>query len=212
MLKLYKVLFNIILISIISFQNVIAACNNNSKADLVLEEMMNNYQSFHAYKDTGKVITNNGNIRKFKTTFETPDKFTFQWTEETPYSINKIWGENKTASYLRSYKKKPQQMSINDALGSAAGVSGGVSYLILPWILLRHDPCLSINLTKNKIINEVNYLNNDTYIIERIIKNGSIWKYWISKNKLLLRKLETKSHYKDRVFIDIIKFEHIEHD
>ena len=212
MLKINKVLFNIILIIFISFQNVNAACNNNSKADLVIKRMINNYQSFHTYKDTGKAIENSGNIRKFKTTFEAPDKFTFQWIEETPYSINKIWGENQTASYLRSYKTKPQKMSINDALSAAAGVSGGVSYQVLPWLLLKIDPCISIEHTKNKITNEVNYLNNDTYIVERVIKNGSVWKYWISKNKLLLRKIETKSYYKDRVFIDIIKFDNIEHN
>lgn len=211
--------YNAILVILLLSQNAFGACNGGSKADLVLKEMVENYQGFLKYKDKGKVITKAGGvkeIKEFSTYFEAPDKFRFQWVEESPFNkikkINKLWGENQSAFYLRSYKKNPEKMSTNQALSAAAGVSSGVSYQVLPWMLFQQDPCISIGLTKNKLIKEVKYLGESTYIVQRIIKGGTIEKYWVSKKSLLLYKIESHASYKHGTFVDVIKYESIEYN
>ncbi|MCW8935345.1 MAG: hypothetical protein OQK98_11530 [Gammaproteobacteria bacterium] len=211
-----KNIFIVLFLSALNVDNSLASCSNPSKADILLKEMYEKYQSSLKYSDKGhvkEIINGIEYIKEFSTQFEAPDTFSFQWSKPDlitkEINTSKIWGENQIAYYLRHYDTKPEKMSINKALSSATGVSGGVSYKVLPWLLLHHDPCITINLTKNTLLSESNYQRDDSYIIQRINKRGTIYKYWVTKEKLLLLKIETKSSYKGRDFSDTISFEQV---
>ena len=102
-------------------------------------------------------------------------------------------------------------MPTSKALSAAHGISGGVSFQVLPWMLFQQDPCYSIGRTKNKILNEVNYLDGISYIVQRVLVSGSIENYWISKNTLLLQKIESHGYCEGRKMESVIKYENIEY-
>lgn len=194
-----------------------AACDSDSKADSILKEMINKYQIFLEYKDTGKVfdgVSEKIVEKEFSTFYSAPDKFSFQWVTKNKHSklkLNKVWGEDQSAYFLRSYYKKAEKMPTSKALSAAHGISGGVSFQVLPWMLFQQDPCYSIGRTKNKILNEVNYLDGISYIVQRVLVSGSIENYWISKNTLLLQKIESHGYCEGRKMESVIKYENIEY-
>ena len=215
-LKVSKKLFIILILSICNLQTSFASCSNPTKADILLKKMFEKYQTSLKYSDKGhvyKIINGTEYTNEFSTQFEAPDKFTFTWKEKDLFSkkinINKVWGENQTAYYLRHYNEKPEQKGYNSALSAAMGVSGGVSYEVLPWLLLHHDPCITINVTKNSVLNNDNNQLTDTYIIQRITKSGHVSEYWLSKKELLLRKVESKSSYQGKNFSTVITFDQV---
>jgi len=214
-----KNIFIILILSSFNLQPSFASCSNPTKADTLLKNMFEKYQSSLKYSDKGHVYqTVNGTkyTKEFSTKFEAPDKFTFMWKETDPFNnelnINKIWGENKTAYYLQHYNEKPEKKGYNSVLSAASGVSGGISYKVLPWLLLHHNPCITINVTKNSVLNKGNDQQNNSHIIQRITKNGHIENYWISKKTLLLTKVESKSSYQGinsstKITFDQVAFE-----
>ena len=195
-----------------------ADCIPSSKGDSIIKNMISKYQSFIEYNDTGvtyEIISKNNKEKKneFKTYYEAPDKFSFEWetTRRDKKVVRKVWGENQTA-YM-SFFKKNEKKSPSSVLSSVAGVSGGVSFAVLPWILFQRDPCLSIEDLHYKIIDETQYKGKPTYIIQRspLEKNYEI--FWITKDTLILRKIEKHIFLiNNQEYVSTIEYENVNYN
>ena len=89
MLKISNTSLVAILFIFSNIQSAVAACNISSRADTLLNNMVKNYQILLKYNDKGTVTSKIGGInhvQEFKTYYEAPDKFRFQWSEENPYT------------------------------------------------------------------------------------------------------------------------------
>ena len=194
-----------------------ADCIPKSKGDSIIKNMISKYQSFLEYSDSGaayNIISQNKKEKKntFNTYFEAPDKFEFKWVDkyyDSTLRHHKVWGENQTAYLLMSYSKKSKKMSSSSALSSAHGVSGGVSYNVLPWMLHQQDPCLSIEKLHYKIINETQYKGKPTYIIQRSPLEKSYEIIWVTKDTLILRKIEKHIFFKNNKYVSTIEYEKV---
>lgn len=201
----------------LNVSNALADCIPSSEADSVVLRMVKKYQSFIDYRDTGNVLSGVSDTkfeRTFKTKFEAPDKFTFEWVEKDSYFKSKhykVWGENQTAFYSSWGSENVEKLPTSKALSAAHGVSGGVAFQVLPWMLFQQDPCKYIGRTNNKIINNEKYQGNDAFVIKRSKDSDNYNKIWVEKETLLLRKIETHNFYKNTNFISVIQFENIEY-
>ena len=200
---------------VLSIQMSQADCIPSSKGDSIIKNMITKYQSFLEYNDTGaayKIRSKNKKEKRseFKTHYEAPDNFSFQWETQMLDTkiLNKVWGENQTAYML--FFDKTEKMSPSSALSSAHGVSGGVSFVVLPWILFQQNPCLSIEKIHYKIINEIQYKGKPTYIIQRSPLKRNYEILWVTKDTLILRKIEKHFFFKNnRESVTTIEYEKV---
>ena len=175
-----------------------AECSPNSKADSIILEMIKKYQMLLSYKDKGEVlkkIDGRDFNRKFETSYEKPGKFTLTWVDNHPRlgAIHyKVWGENQMGYLWRGDTEKTKKDSISKVLSGAHGISGGVAFRVLPWMLFEQEPCQYLGPTNNEIIKKTSLFGKEVYVIKRSNKGEEFRRIWVEVESLLLRRVESK--------------------
>ncbi|HTR51859.1 MAG TPA: TlpA disulfide reductase family protein [Kofleriaceae bacterium] len=107
-------------------------------ADDILAAMVAAYRGAHAYADRGEQLDGAGKRRTFETAFERPDRFRFEERDDGDPARAYVISSSRSGVVTRWYVRPDvveRDADLADAIGAAAGISGGTSYLI-PGLLL----------------------------------------------------------------------------
>lgn len=180
----------------------------------ILDRISELYKSCRSYLDKGEIkiqMTKKGcktfDVRRFFTFFLRPSRFSFQFRSRLPRE--KAW--RKYGVYMKNNVVKSlltdeicsevRERSLNDAIASAAGISGGsavwIPNLLMPDLIEAQGirSTKQLKRLRDEVINDVMALK-----IEGRDQQGSLRMFWIDKEQFLIRRIYCNKR-SDRGFI-----------
>lgn len=164
-----------------------SSCNSSIK-----KTVLKKYQSLLTYSDKSELITDDGLLHKFETTFVTPDKFSFIFYHASKYANFDVMtftydGETALSVFKgESDSEKWVEKSVNSMIDGGAGVTNR-SIGIVPPLLLGLGSIWTSKLMPNEITSE---LNDEGVLVCKVlfkIPGGSNTTFWIQNNGIIER-------------------------
>lgn len=177
----------------------------------ILNNMFRVYSRLASYQDEGILVTTNdeetgGTIEKmpFKTFFERPNLFRFEWTDYGIMKLGKtrvLWFDGKEAFTYWEPDRYEKEESLSFAAAGATGVSYGTVRTVLELLLTEE-----FGGSRLKMLVKVSLLGEEMFEGVRCYRlkatdSGDPIELWIGKNDFLLRKLRQERKYDDRLSI-----------
>lgn len=201
-----------LVVAILSFAtSILAQTQTRPDATQILNNMFSAYSRARSYQDEGILVTTTdtatgGTIEKmpFKTFFQRPNLFRFEWTEFTISKLGttyRIWFNGKEAFTYWEPDRYEKEESLGLAVAGATGVSSRtvntVSDMLLPDEL---GPSSLKTLAKVSLLGEDVFEGTPCYRIKGM-EDDETTELWVGKNDFLLRKLKRERKQGDELLI-----------
>ncbi|WP_435021522.1 LolA family protein [Tundrisphaera sp. TA3] len=176
----------------------------DAKAEAAFARMVRAYATARSYEDTGEITTvfngpnvNFANLLRFSTKYERPTRFRFEFsdigpdgrTEKSHYVIWSAEAPERAKSWW-TIQPKVSEVSMRQALGTAAGVSGRSS-VNLPSLLMP-GPRVEVpfgGMHDLKLGGEAEIEGVACWWIDGKSRRGDPLAIWIDKDSSLVRKI-----------------------
>ena len=161
------------------------------------QQLIGRYQGLTSYQDEGTAVSYLGEKKSkqtllFKTHFHDPYQLRFEFITYHPYGpLNHIKTKhvilhNEGACYSVRNEEVEEETSLGMMIAGATGISDGVA-LIVPTLLMNQGQWVG----KDPVLTGEEEIDGRLcHHLQINIWNGMVWNIWISKDDILIRRIE----------------------